>query len=229
LTNIQAGGALPNLQNFTDFGLAAEYNASVPHAIWTVDSSAYSKTYLSYSTSLNERANAFGGGATLDGDPQYVDYWMAAVNILAVEVIDRVGITDPFPDDAFVCGDMRIFGAQPADGKIYWSGDASIISSTRYLTVLTCDVLAAIGPFSSIANQCTNYGAICTEGEFPRAWGNAIITMRAERMPRMPPPIFGCPTGDPCIVGEPTQVPGNTDFCISCDGVITEKPCANMD
>lgn len=43
------------------------------------------------------------------------------------------------------------------------------------------------------------------------------------RVPSPPPPTIGCPEGDPCLAGEPCQVPGNSAFCISCTGDVTRN------
>jgi hypothetical protein len=43
------------------------------------------------------------------------------------------------------------------------------------------------------------------------------------RVPSPPPDVLGCPVGDPCLLGEPAEVPGNVNYCIACDGTVTKN------
>ncbi|MES2959810.1 MAG: phage tail protein, partial [Pseudomonadota bacterium] len=69
------------------------------------------------------------------------------------------------------------------------------------------------------------FGANCTGcppegGLFPVSRGIRHVYIKAERA--LTPPAQTCEPGDPCLLGI-AQIPGNSDYCINCDGDISQN------
>lgn len=196
----------------TDYDTARVYNAT----LFGGSTGIYSESFIGgYETSLVSKASVFSGGASLDGDPQYVYYYMGAQAFDVV--IPHSGAEYPFPDSSLFCGATRVFGATPDDGLIYWTQDFENLTGTNNDSVVKISSTDSFtGPFQNV-NNCTNYAAPGTV-----ALGNRVIPLRAERLPAPPADSPGCMPGDPCLLGL-AQIPDQPDFCISCDGTITPR------
>lgn len=156
--------------DYTDYGAATDAAAAASGG-----AGAYSKTFVAYSTSLNDKPSVFSGGATLFGDPQYVYYRHAASEPY---LWDSTYVASPF-----VCGSLISNSALPDDGLLY-----GIYIPTGVQMVLSKLFSYALrpltGPYSSLFNNCTNYPS--EGGLFPVASGTPTLVIRAFRAPSPP-------------------------------------------
>lgn len=197
---------------WTDYVSAAAGNA----ALFTGSTGEFSTKFIAYETSTNSLPNLFSGGATLDDDPQYVYYCMAAA--APDQVLNIGSVTLPFPDSATFCGPARVSGGTPDDGVLYWSLDAPHIGDIENVVYkISSTLITGSGePYTSF-NNCTNF-----PGPSSYALGNHVEGIRVERLPSPPADDPGCLPGDPCVLGL-AQVPQDPDWCISCDGVYSQR------
>lgn len=191
----------------TNFGTVAAQNA-ITGNLGANGSGSYSVNYLSYTTPQNNVCAAFGVGATLAPDPEYIQYALAAVRLADVVVIDNG--TGAVEEGIPWCGNLHVYGATPADGVTYWTDDSRVVGG--YLTRLN-----GSDPEFGVLNNCVNYpGTVAVKGNF-------ITSISGVRVPAIPANSLGCMPGDPCVAQVPTQVPGQPSFCINCDGEITPR------
>lgn len=194
--------------------------ARVENADAQTGTKAFSKTFIGYKTSLNEFANVFPGGADLDHDPQYVTYFMAVQ--VPDELINLNADDLPFPDSGTWCGPFRVSGVDEDSTLVYWTADSMELTGSPGFDQIVSFNPPAGGAFA-VVNNCTNYPF-----PFPSCYGNQFISLRVERLPSPPLDTLGCALGDPCILGL-AQIPGNPEFCISCDGEITPRTAINYE
>ena len=168
-----------------------------------------STEYIAYFSGTNDTPSVFAGGATLDDDPEYVYL------IFVPAQIGGVTISDAGTSDSYVgCGAAAAAGLGPySDTVIFtpgsWNstnGNGGLVSMAGFngATFINACFLTwpDIGP------------------PVPTAYRAEANVIRAKRLPRCDAKI--CAPGNPCASESGlAELPGNPDFCISCDGTLS--------
>lgn len=167
-------------------------------------------SYIAYYTGTNDLPSVFTGGATLDDDPEY------AYLIFVPAQASAVQISDAGTSDAYVgCGACAAAGLGPFDDTIIFTpgswystnGNGGLMSMSGFTGAVTINACFLTWP---------------DEEDTPFATRASANVIRVRRLPRCDATV--CAPGNPCASETGmAELPGNADFCLSCDGTLSHN------
>lgn len=171
-----------------------------------------STDYIAYFTGTQALPSVFAGGATLADDPEYVYLIFVPPQAAGIQ-ISNASTSDPYVG----CGAAQAAGLDPYDGTIIFTpgswystnGNGGLVS------------MQGFNGAHSINNCFLTWPP--AEGEpMPVAYRAEANVIAVRRLPRCDAAV--CAPGNPCAAETGlAELPGNADFCLSCDGTLSHN------
>jgi hypothetical protein len=221
--------ASPYDETFTNYAqaVAARQLHWANHAL-----GAYADQFIGYQTSVNFRLSLFPeslGPATVDGETNNVEWVHYSLNFEVPNVIAELPNRPDYDNWNFgMWGDsMKRAGCAynwdppVQDARSFYSIDNEG-SQIAWVTRVHHPELDEVFP-EQYRHAIATYVWTSATAHWGVVCGAPVENLEVRRLPAPPPDVVGCPVGDPDVLGEPAQMPGNACFCLASDGTVTSN------
>lgn len=166
--------------------------------------------YIAYYTGTQDVPSVFTGGATLSDDPEY------AYLIFVPPQASAVQISDAGSSDAYLgCGECAAAGLGPYDSRI-------IFTPGSWNSTNGNGGLMSMSGFNGAVSVNSCFLTWPEADPIPTAYRAVANVIRVRRLPRCDATV--CAPGNPCASETGVaELPGNPDFCLSCDGTLSNN------